>query len=151
MIEGVGRLDEETIGNSETTWFYTDGFYNFHTNSGPSTTFDSGFFMLAMSPVRFVLFDGRTFKYNTEKRRSSCAFCHNRKNIDVEPEELSQVAMTEMPYGYIEYKEIFKRMESEEAYDPKNKWSSICPSCLEEVQSVCSEFDSTEKIVSSII
>lgn len=152
MIGGIGKLGEfEDLGREDTTWFYTEDPYRFQPSSGPMAEFGSGFFMIALNPTDFVFFDGRTFDYNRERNRSSCTFCMNRKKIDVETEELVQVASVEMPYGYIDYEEVFEHWKDADRYDSKDKWDSICPECLEKVRSICCKFDESEDIVAGML
>lgn len=149
MISGVGKLGEfPDLGRKDTVWFYSEKPYEFKPNAGPTKEFDSGYFMIAKNPTDFLLFDGETIEYNLKGDASySCFFCMEHE------EDLVNVASVEMPYGYVDYETVFRRWEnSGESYDPIDKCTSICPSCLEKIETVIEwNFDSKEEIFASML
>ena len=152
MIESIARLGEFTIGErqEETVWFYSDEPHQFPEHKKASK-FDSGFVLIATGPTRFIAFDGRTFEHNTRERRSSCFFCKKRKKIDVPEDELEQVVLLNMPYGYQPYEDVFKKWKDDNCYDSRSSLDSVCPECLKEIRSIYGEFNSKADIISAII
>lgn len=148
MSEKIGELE---VGGVCTDWFFRDESYTFQPSAGPVAEFGSDSFVIACDAIKMVLFDGRTFEYNLEKRRSSCTFCGDRKKIDVECEDLVQIAQLEMPYGYTEYSQVFEYWKNEGCYDPRDGWDSICPSCLRDVREFYCEVGKSENIASRIL
>lgn len=152
MIEGISRVGRFDVGQEDPIWFQSDRGHEFQPPSGPKMEFDPGFFMIAFNPTKFVFFDGQTVDYNLEKGRSACMFCWSRKNIDVEPDELLQVADIEMPYGYIDYEDVFHNwLKDDDKYDPQVKWGSVCTSCLEDIWSAYSELGYSTEALAHLI
>lgn len=151
-IVHVGQFDHRfnTSKNHDHMWFWNSGSFSFHPSSGPNVTLGPEFFMVGLNKTNFIFFDGRTFDYNTDKQRSSCAICWARKKIDVAPEDFVQIPFVEMPYGHQPYDDVIEKFKSSESYGPRIVWDSICPECLSIVEAI-SDSISTEDIVSRSI
>lgn len=151
-IDGVTKLGKFQVGREETVWFKSNRSYRFNPSSGPTINFDDEYFMIAVDPTRFLFFDSRTFDYNLERQRSSCMFCMNRKKIDLDTEELVQVAHVEMPYGHIGYNSVFdKWLNDSREYNPKDSWNSIGPDCLSDIYVAYSKLGyETEAVIHSL-